>query len=185
MRGRISLYLAGLAALLLAGSPALTIPIAADQGGETPDSSQNDKMATAIVELSKIFLKDKEARRYDRAYAMLAPSMRAYLTPELFRDDAEKFTAQAGKPGEPEFTRFTWYRDPPDAPEPGLYAAVDFTGHYDDLALMCGYLMWHKLPDGSFKVVREEQNFIDKNGAQQMVPEQRRKLPEMFGCVSS
>jgi hypothetical protein len=111
--------------------------------------------------------------------------MQSYLTPDLFRSGAERFLSEAGKPGGVQFTRVTWYQDPHDAPEPGLYAAVDFTAHYADLELMCGYLMWHKLADGRFALVREEQNFIGRPAAQQMVPEQRRNLPRLFGCVSS
>jgi hypothetical protein len=174
-----------MATLVMMSVPGWAFPIVSDIAQEAPDAAMNDKMATAIVQQSRTYLKDKQAGRFDRAYALIAPSMRAYLTPELFRDGAAKFSAEAGKPAEPDFTRFTWYRDPPDAPEPGLYAAVDFTGYYADLALMCGYLMWHKLPDGSFRLVREEQNYIDKAGAQQMVPERRQKLPELFGCVTS
>jgi hypothetical protein len=183
--GRKRLSAAIMAGLVVTSAPGQAIPIVSDVGREASDPAMTDKMATAIVEQSKTYLKDKQAGRLDRAYALIAPSMRSYLTPELFRDGAAKFSADAGKPGEYDFTRFTWYRDPPDAPEPGLYAAVDFTGHYGDLALMCGYLMWHKLRDGSFKLVREEQNYIDKTGAQQMVPERRQKLPELFGCVTS
>jgi hypothetical protein len=174
-----------MAALVMMSAPVRAIPIVKDIAGEAPDPAMNDTAATAIVEQSKAYLQDKRAGHYDQAYALIAPSMRAYLSQELFRDGAAKFSAEAGKPGEPDFTRFTWYRDPPDAPEPGLYAAVDFTGHYADLALMCGYLMWHKLPNGRFRLVREEQNYIDKMGAQQMVPERRQKLPELFGCVTS
>lgn len=172
-------------ALVMMSAPGRAMKVVNDAAGEAPDPAMNDKMATAIVEQSKAYLQDKQAGHYDQAYALIAPSMRAYLTPDLFRDGAAKFSADAGKPGQPDFTRFTWYRDPPDAPEPGLYAAVDFTGHYAGLALMCGYLMWHKTPDGSFRLVREEQNYIDKTGAQQMVPERRQKLPELFGCVTS
>lgn len=182
---RIKLRAVVMAALVMMSAPGPAITVVKEAAGEAPDSSMNDRMATAIVEQSKAYLQDKQAGHYDRAYALIAPSMRAYLSPDLFRDGAAKFSADAGKSGETDFTRFTWYRDPPDAPEPGLYAAVDFTGHYGDLALMCGYLMWHKLPDGTFRLVREEQNYIDKAGAQQMVPERRQKLPELFGCVTS
>jgi hypothetical protein len=147
--------------------------------------SHGDPVARTIVEASRAYLKNKQARRYDRAYAMIAGSMRSYLTPELFRDGVERFLSDAGASGELRITRFTWYRDPPDAPEPGLYAAVDFTAHYANLELMCGYLMWHQVADGQFRIVREEQNFIGHQAMGQMVPEQRDKLPQLFGCVSS
>lgn len=173
------------AAVLMLGCSGSGGIASAESAAAKRDITQEDAAATALVEQSRAYLTDKQAGRYDRAYAMIAPGMRSYLTLDLFRDGAANFAAQAGKPGETDFTRFTWYRDPPDAPEPGLYAAVDFTGHYDNLVLMCGYLMWHQLPGGAFRLVREEQNFIDRPGAQQMVPEQRRKLPELFGCVTS
>jgi hypothetical protein len=148
------------------------------------ETSRSDPAARPLIDATKAYLKDKQARRYDRAYAMIASSMRSYLTAELFRDTAERFLTDAGKPGDVQLTGFTWYRDPPDAPEPGLYAAVDFTAHFANLELMCGYLMWHQVADGQFRIVREEQNFIDRQAAGQMVPEQRDKLPRLFGCVS-
>ncbi len=165
------------AALIFSGqagakSASPTVPLPSDAAGK------------AIIARSKAYLQDKQARHYDRAYAMIAGNMQSYLTPDLFRSGAERFLSEAGKPGGVQFTRVTWYQDPPDAPEPGLYAAVDFTAHYADLELMCGYLMWHKLVDGRFVLVREEQNFIGRPAAQQMVPEQRRNLPRLFGCVS-
>lgn len=178
MRGRLS-FLPAYAMLL--GLAAFEAASAA-----TPtEISQGDPAARTIVEASKAYLKDKQARHYDRAYAMIAGSMRSYLTPDLFRDSAERFQSDAGAPGALRITRFTWYRDPPDAPEPGLYAAVDFTAHYANLELMCGYLMWHQAADGQFRIVREEQNFIGHQAMGQMVPEQRDKLPQLFGCVSS
>lgn len=179
MEARHRLSCAVLAFLLgaLSFDPSVAVPPAAD-------ISLEDPAARTIIDASKAYLKDKQARRYDRAYAMIAGSMQSYLTPALFREGAERFLADAGKPGAVQVTRFTWYRDPADAAEPGLYAAVDFTAHYANLKLMCGYLMWHQVAGGQFRIVREEENFIDHRAAQQMVPERRENLPRLFGCVS-
>jgi len=174
-----AVMLAGVLVLGGLGNSAL-----AGGGIPTEPASSDAEAGKAIIAQSQAYLKDKQARHYDRAYAMIAGSMQSYLTPALFRDGVDRFLSEAGAPGELRFTRLSWYRDPPDAPESGLYAAVDFTADYANIELMCGYLMWHRLADGRFKLVREEQNFIDRRAAQQMVPEQRRNLPRLFGCVS-
>ncbi|MDB5687067.1 MAG: hypothetical protein JWR77_1656 [Rhizorhabdus sp.] len=171
-----------LRAVFLAGLMAVAID---GQAVAQNDAVQQDaKVDKAIVDRSRAYMKDKQARHFNRAYAMIAASMRSYLTPALFESEADRFLSEAGKPGDMRFTKVSWYRDPPEASEPGLYVAVDFTGTYANLELMCGYLMWRQGTDGQFQLVREEQNFIDRHGAQQMVPEQRQKLPDLFGCVS-
>ena len=119
------------------------------------------------------------------AYKLIGPSMTAYLTPELFADAQARFASEAGRLDRRVLTRISWYRDPPDAPAPGLYIATDFTAQYANLELMCGYLMWHEATPGRFELVREEQNYIDHAAAKAMPPERRKELPKLFGCVGA
>ncbi len=179
-RGAIA---AGAVLLGLAPMPfvvAAAQPQSIEQAG---DAAHDAALERAVVARTAAYFKARDARGYDRAYAMIADSMRAYLTPELFRDSAARFVDEAGRPGGVEVHRLSWYRDPPDAPQPGLYVAADFTAHYANIELMCGYLMWRQGADGGFELVREEQNFVDRRAAAQMAPERRRELPRLFNCL--
>ena len=167
----------------------LTVPIAAatppplpeEAGDAIPDAATQ----AAVRDASYAYFVAKDAGRFDAAYAFFAPSVRAYLSPDLFRSQTAAFNVAAGAPGERRVVRLTWERDPADAPAPGLYVAADFVARFPNLRLHCGYLMWHREADGRFKIVREEQSFIDEATARQMTPERLRPLPVQFGCVGA
>jgi hypothetical protein len=59
----------------------------------------------------------------------------------------------------------TWYNNPPNAPVPGIYAAVDFVGAYDNLHLMCGYVVWLLQPDGTWRIVTLDEGVLSRADA--------------------
>lgn len=147
------------------------------------DFIPEDATAKAVTEQSYAYFTAKDGGRYDRAYAQIDGVMRSYLTPEIYRAQAEQFNREAGRVSERRVTRLTWYRDPPGAAEPGIYVAADFRSRFANIDLHCGYIMWHRDKDGRFRIVREEQSFIDNGMARQMAPERLAPLPRQFGCV--
>lgn len=147
------------------------------------DAIPDEATQRAAFEQSQAYFRAKDGGQYDRAYALIAPSMQSYLKPDLYAAESARFNAEAGKAEERRVTRLTWYRDPPDAPAPGLYVAADFRSRFPNIYLHCGYLMWHQEADGRFRLVREEQSFIDKAMADRTPPEQREGLENKFGCV--
>jgi len=156
-----------------------TTPLPAQAGEALPDAA----VQRVVLADSYHYFAARDAGRYEEAYGYIAPSMRAYLTPELYRQQIEPFNRGAGAVRQRLVTRMTWYRDPPDAPSPGLYVAADFVSRFEDLFLHCGYLMWHQEADGTWKLAREEQTFVDTRTAEQMAPENRGTLPRQMGCV--
>ena len=48
----------------------------------------------------------------------------------------------------------TWYGDP-DAPPPGLSAALDYRGRFENFPVYCGYLVWRAEGDG-YVLAREQ-----------------------------
>ncbi|WP_231639315.1 DUF4019 domain-containing protein [Sphingomonas profundi] len=170
--------LIGLVLVVAPLGAAPSAPPAAEQAGDAvPDPATQRRVLAA----SYAYFAAKDGGRYDAAYAVFAPSVRAYLTPELYRGEAARFNAMAGR-GERRIVRLTWERDPPGATVPGLYVAADFVARFANLRLHCGYLMWHREADGAFRIVREEQSFLDEATARAMVPERLRPLPRQFGC---
>jgi hypothetical protein len=67
---------------------------------------------------------------------------------------AQSQSAKAGHILNRRIIKITWYKDPPSAPELGIYAAADFAGQYENNPIYCGYLAWHRGNDGNFRIVR-------------------------------
>ena len=178
---RIAATLAAGAALVLtlpAATAAPPLPPAEQAGDAIPDA----KLQRQLLERSYAYFAAKDGGRYEAAYAAFAASVRAYLTLDLYSAQSAAFNAAAGNGGERRIVRLTWERDPPDAPAPGLYVAADFVSRFPNLRLHCGYLMWHREADGAFRIVREEQSFLEEATARAMTPERLRPLPRQFGC---
>ncbi len=167
---------AGAAPTPTAVSPARPLP--AQAGDAIPDAATQ----RALLDRSYAYFAAKDGGRLEAAYADFAPSVRAYLTSDLYRSQATAFKAAAGTGGERRIVLMTWEKDPPGANTPGLYVAADFVGRFPNIRLHCGYLMWHREADGRFRIVREEQSFLDEATARQMTPERLRPLPAQFGC---
>lgn len=153
-------------------------PLPAEEGDAIPDAA----LQRRVTDASYAYFSDKDAGRYDAAYTRFAASVRTYLTLELYRSEAANFNITAGGKGERRIVRLTWERDPADAPTPGLYVAADFVSRFPNLRLHCGYLMWRQETDGTFRIVREEQSFLDEQAARAMTPERLATLPQKFGC---
>jgi hypothetical protein len=164
--------------LLLAAAPAPPPP------QEAGDAIQPEPMQEAVLAASYAYFKAKDAGDYTAAYRQLDADMQSYVTPDLFRTQAKQFADGAGAPAGRRVVKLTWYRDPAEAKRPGLYVAADYTGQFANLYMICGYLMWRQQPDGSFRIVREEQNFVDKETAHLMPPERLDPLPRQLGCVT-
>ena len=123
----------------------------------------------------------KDGRKYQEAYALLSPRQKQTISFERWSALAEDFNAKAGEVSGRNIKKITWYKDPPDT-EPGVYAAADFSSEFANAAAHCGYVVWHEENDGSFLLVREEQNFLDKASEARLKPGERERVRAQFGC---
>lgn len=130
---------------------------------------------------SNAYFAAKDGRRYKEAYELLSPAAKQITPFERWRSDAETFNARMGQVLHRDIKKISWYKNPPQAP-PGTYAAVDFSGRFTNANIHCGYLVWFERGDGSFLLVREEENFIDKATEQKMKPDDLKKVRAQFGC---
>jgi hypothetical protein len=124
----------------------------------------------------------KDAGDYAGAYAMFADGMKEAAHFDTWSANARSQNAKAGHVLNRLITKITWYKDPPSAPEPGIYAAADFSGQFENDPIYCGYLAWHRGADGKFRVIREEENFIDKGSIAKMGLIDVKALAAKFGC---
>ncbi len=124
----------------------------------------------------------KDAGKYADAYAMFDNGMKEATHFDTWSAHAQSQNAKAGHILNRRIIKITWYKDPPSAPEPGIYAAADFAGQLENDPIYCGYLAWHRGPDGTFRIAREEENFIDKGSIANMGQRELRALTTKFGC---
>lgn len=123
----------------------------------------------------------KDGRKYPDAYGQLSSNQKKTTSFERWSSIAEDFNSKAGEVRRRGIKKITWYKNPAQA-EPGIYAAVDFSSQFANADIHCGYVVWLEQPDGSFLLVREEQNFIDKTTEQKLKPDELEKVRAQFGC---
>ena len=123
----------------------------------------------------------KDSRKYQEAYSLFSPSQQQTISFEPWSSSAEDFNSRAGAVRSRSIKKITWYKDPPRS-APGIYAAVDFASEFANIEIHCGYIAWHMQEDGSFRLVREEQNFIDRTMQQKLKEGELDKLRAQFGA---
>jgi hypothetical protein len=143
--------------------PITTAPVPA---AAIPDAqwSPDEVLQARLLAASYGYFAAKDAARYAEAYRLLAPQQQTLSPLPGWTAAATNFNAEAGPVRGRRVVEISWYNNPPDAPEPGIYVAADYSAEFDKLEFVCGYLMWRLQPDGSFRLVREEQNLVHKRG---------------------
>jgi hypothetical protein len=123
----------------------------------------------------------RDSSKAGEAYGFLSTRQKQYQSPSDFQRRIEEFNAKAGTVQARRVRAITWYKDTPQS-GPGLYVAVDYSSDFPNLALHCGYLVWHEQPDGKFLQVREEENVIDKATMAKLKPSDLEKVRAQFRC---
>lgn len=137
--------------------------LAAAQAGEYAPSAAD---ATEIQELSARYFGHVDRREYDVAHAMFSDEMRAMAPLREWRKFMREEPRDWGTPERREQTNVTWYDNPPNAPRPGLYVAVDYVSRYANLAQHTEFLVWYReREDMPFVLTRHEINAVDKASA--------------------
>lgn len=135
-------------------------------GKAAPAATAANSQATsaqeqAVERRSLAYYAAKDGHRFEDAYRMQSPSLTKLAPFERWRKDNESAQAGLGPVVRRDIQKVTWYKDPPNG-QPGVYAASDFSSKFANADIHCGYLVWLQQSDGSFLLVREEENFIDK-----------------------
>jgi len=123
-----------------------------------PNWQRSEVQEQQILARTRAYFAAKDSGRYADAYAMLTPGMQAESDFTAWSRGVSDFNSRAGSAQGRRLIRVSWYNNPPQAPVPGLYAAVDFNGDFANLHFLCGYVVWLLQTDGSWRLVREEQS---------------------------
>jgi hypothetical protein len=136
----------------------------------------------AVLAATYAYFSAKDSARYSDAWRSLSDRMKRMSPVAPWQAKAAEFNRNAGPVRARRVTELTWYNNPPDAPEPGIYVAADYSADFGRLEFLCGYVMWLLQPDGSFRLVREEQNMLDKETARKVPSLDRAPLKAQMGC---
>jgi hypothetical protein len=134
----------------------------------------------AVLKATYGYLAAKDSNRLPDAYAMLSRQLTSIEPDWIAR--ARDFNKQMGAVRARRVTDISWYSNPPKPAEPGLYVAADFSGDFENVEFLCGYVVWKLDADGSFRLVREEQNFLKRRRGAKLASIDRAPLRAQMGC---
>jgi hypothetical protein len=132
----------------------------------TPAPSEEQKARAAAVLAG--FFQALDSLRHRDAYEMFTPRMKATMAFEEFVGIETQVREKTGGGASRTLTRTTWYKDPPQAPDPGVYVAYDLSCSYRNANLCTELLVLHEQASGEFLVTRHERNFIDKDAERKL-----------------
>ena len=136
----------------------------------TPGWIPSPEQEAAAAKTATTFLAALDNGRAGDAYAFLADENKSHLPQVDFSKSLTRFNAQAGAVIERRVVTTTWTKDPPDAPVPGVYAALDLVSRFERIDRHCGYLIQYQAPmGGTFRVMRQEDNYLDNATAKRML----------------
>lgn len=160
---------------------ALNARMSAEMRSTKSQWSASSAQIEQVESQSRAYFSAKDGARYPDAYALLAPSFREMTPFARWSFLAQHFNATAGPVVRRDIKKITWYKDPPQE-KLGIYAAVDFSSQFANMNVHCGYVVWAEQSDGSFRLVREEENSIDKDTESKLKPGELEKLRAQFKC---
>jgi len=135
-----------------------------------------------ILDLTGRYFAARDSGRYRDAWNLLTPSMQEMTPLPEWQADHKLFNDRAGGGLQRASVKVTWYDNPANAPVAGIFSAVDFVGKADKLRIICGYLMWLRQPDGSWRLTREEEGSIEDRPDVTSNPEQLAQAKAAIGC---
>lgn len=134
-----------------------------------------------VLDLTSRYFAARDSGRYRDAWGLLTSSMQEMSPLAEYQARQADFASRAGEGIRREPVKVTWYDNPPNAPAGGIFAAVDFVGRSTKLELVCGYVVWLRQPDGSWRLTREEEGSSERGPAS--TPEQLAQARAALGCL--
>ncbi|HYI39526.1 MAG TPA: DUF4019 domain-containing protein [Allosphingosinicella sp.] len=136
-----------------------------------------------IMDLTARYFEGRDSGRYRDAWNLLTPSMQEMNPLPRWQAAHKAFNDRAGGGLRRGPVKVSWYDNPVNAPVAGIFAAVDFVGKADKLQIICGYLMWLRQPDGSWRLTREEEGSIEDRPGVKSGAEQLAQAKAAMGCT--
>ncbi|MFN3514317.1 MAG: DUF4019 domain-containing protein [Phenylobacterium sp.] len=100
---------------------------------------------------------------------------------ERWRTEAEAFNRLAGTETRRAVTRTLWFENPPESPDPGVFAALDYTSSFENVRTACGFVLWRREADG-FRLVREQLDHLTPEAEAGLSGVQLAEARAKLGC---
>jgi hypothetical protein len=125
----------------------------------------------------------RDRDQMSEAYAMLTPANQQATSFEDWKQSQKSLLQEYGTDATRQVFRISWYPNPPSAPEPGLYVALDFASVTLTGGFRCGYVVLQKKANDMISVARTDETRIPKSMANGKTPgtEITEKLPCYLG----
>lgn len=132
------------------------------------------------------YLAARDMGRIDDAYGFLADLNKQHLSLATYSAGTVEFNQKAGGVIERRIVKVTWTKDSPNAPLPGIYAALDTVSRFANIDRACGYLILYQPTSGDdFRVMREEENVLGNDVARSIEQKQgRAELDKLWAQLS-
>lgn len=150
-------------------------------GPNIPSLAQDTDQDARIIGLTEDYLDARRRQDSNATRKLMDSTYLATIDQGARQKHQAAFNRAAGTQQARVVYRVTWYDDPPGT-LPGRYAAADFVTLDTGLDFHCGYIAWRQQADGSFRVVREEDNYLDAASAARMSEKDRREAKALVGC---
>jgi hypothetical protein len=143
--------------------------------------SPSDADERTVADLSERFLKVRDTADLAGAREMFPPEW-PEAAQKSWVADLAAFDRVAGKGTKQAISRISWFENPPAAPAPGVYAAVDYARTFERVKTACGFIVWRRQADGGWRIDREKLSYLTP---EQEARARRADLPEIraqLGC---
>lgn len=135
----------------------------------------------AVTALSEQFLRARDAGDLDTARQMFAADW-PQAEQKTWAAEVAAFRRLAGAGTKQAISRINWFENPPAAPAPGIYAAVDYGRTFETVKTACGFIVWRRQADGGWRIDRERLSYLSPDEEARV---KRADLPEIrarLGC---
>jgi len=130
------------------------------QGARADEWAPTEDDKRVVPEVAKRFLAHKDAVGGAAAYAMFSQAFRDKVPFEGWNARLVTFGKMAGAVRERRLVQITWFNDPPQAPVPGTYAALQFHGSFEHIPQHLENVILHRARGSEeFLVLRNEVDF--------------------------
>jgi len=141
-----------------------------------------DADSQLVAARTQEYLAQKDRGELALAYGQFSDGMKASARFDTWSKGVEDFNAKAGLVKFRKILKISWVKDPPGV-DPGFYAAVDYSGQFQNISYECGYVAWYRESSGRLTIVREEEGYIDRESEARMTPEALRNTLTKIRCV--
>jgi hypothetical protein len=141
-----------------------------------PTDRQTVALERAVLE----YFEHLDSSRFSEMYELFTPEVKRMIPPEQYvREQVETKRTSGALKGR-RIASVTWYKDAQGFI--GVFAAVDHSSDYENLALHCGFVIMSERQDGHYSVQRTEVNRVDRQTAKDMSKERLDDFRKTYGC---